>query len=57
MYTKCVLTALFTTVDSDFSINLKQINGHIRGTMYTKCVLTVPLTTVDSDFFHKLETN
>ena len=46
---KCVLTVPLTTMDPDLPINMKKINGVIRGTMCTKCVLTVPLTKIDED--------
>ena len=55
MYTKFVVIAPLTSVDSDFSINLKRITGYITGTMCAKCVLTVPLTTVNSDLLFNLK--
>ena len=49
MCTKCVLTVPLTKIDEDLSINMKKVNGVMRGMMCTKCVLTVPLTTIDPD--------
>ena len=49
MCTKSVLPVPLTKIDEDLSINMKKVNGVMRGMMCTKCVLTVPLTKIDED--------